>query len=55
MIGQSNVKLMVRLVLGAALLVLILWGSGTDTAASKEPKNNSVRPFHRTAANISQR
>ncbi len=55
MIGQSNTKLMVRLVLGAALLLLILWGSGTDTVASKQQKDNSVRPSHRSAANITQR
>lgn len=55
MIGQSNLNLMVRLVLGAALLLLILWGSGADSAGSKEPQNHAARPMHRTAANISQR
>ncbi len=55
MIGQSNINLMVRLVLGAALLGLILWGSGADTANSKEPQNIATRPIHRTAANIHQR
>lgn len=55
MIGQNNVNLMVRLVLGAALLLLILWGSGTDSAGSKEPQNQAARPLHRTAANIAQR
>ncbi len=55
MIGQSNISLMVRLVLGAALLLFILWGSGSDTADSKEPQVHAARPLHRTAANLEQR
>lgn len=55
MIGQNSVNLVVRLVVGAALLLLILWGSGSSTADSKEPQKNAVRPIHRTAANTSQR
>lgn len=55
MIGQNNINLMVRLVLGAVLLLLILWGSGTDSADSKEPQGHAVRPLHRTAANIAPR
>ncbi|MBI5637938.1 MAG: hypothetical protein HZA03_08220 [Nitrospinae bacterium] len=46
---------MVRLVVGTALLLLILWGSGSGTADSKEPQKNAVRPIHRTAANTSPR
>lgn len=55
MTGQNSTSLMVRLVVGAALLLLILWGSGADTADSKEPYKNAARSPHRAAENTANR
>lgn len=55
MSGQNSISLMVRVVVGAALLFLILWGSGADNAEPKEPQSRAVRPPHRAAENMVKR